>query len=308
MIENRYYEKGKKLDKNMIEAIQEQFNKMSKGQKMIANYIMDHYEQAAFLTAAKLGKAVGVSESTVVRFAGLMGYDGYGEFQEALATWIQNKLHTVQRNEIRYNKKNDSEILKGVLKTDAQNILDTLGSIDSDAFKSAVDMIMNARKVFIVGIRTCSPLAQYLAFYLNMVRDQVIVVNSSNASEMFEQMIRLNTEDTVIGISFPRYSIRTLKAMEFANERNAKLIAITDSEYSPMNMYASCKLLAKSNMISIADSLVAPMSVINALVVALCMKNHDEVNNNLKELEDVWENYQVYIKDEIAGVEEPPKE
>ena len=247
--------------------IDERYPKFSKGQKRLADYIKENYDKAAFLTAAKMGEAVGVSESTVVRFATQLGYKGYPEFQKALGELVRTKLNSIQRMEVTYGRIDRSEILATVLQSDIEKIKQTLESVDNHAFELAVDTI-----------------------------------NSS--SEIFEQLIRIGEEDVIIGISFPRYSMRTLKALEFASNRKAKVITLTDSVNSPMNLYSSCNLIAKSDMASIVDSLVAPLSVINALVVALCMKKQDDVIETLETLEDIWDEYQVYSRDELEPVED----
>lgn len=291
---------------DIITRMNEKFIKMSKGHKAVASYISDHYEQAVFMTAAKLGETVGVSESTVIRFAAGLGYDGYPEFQKELESWVKNKLNTVQKIGTKYGKSTQSEILDSVLHADIEKIQDTLVSLDAAAFEAAVDIILEAQTVYLVGVRSCEPLADFLHFYLNMIRGNIVLLKTTSVTEMFEQMIRISDKDAIIGISFPRYSMRTLKAMEFANDRNARVITVTDSIHSPMNLYSSCNLLARSDMVSIVDSLVAPLSLINALVVALCLKQPDVVKNNLEMLEDVWNNYQVYLNDEINFIDEEP--
>lgn len=282
------------------------FEQMSKSQKRIASYISDHYDQAVFMTAAKLGEALQISESTVVRFAMMLGYEGYPELQKALAEWVQSQLTDTQKLGVKYGNSTQSEILKSVLQSDMDKIRDTILHLDPSAFETAVDIILKARRVYITGLRSCEPLADFLQFYLNMVRGDVVTLKTTSMSETFEQMIRISERDAFIGISFPRYSMRTLKAMEFANDRNAKIISITDSIHSPMCMYSSCNLLARSDMVSIVDSLVAPLSVINALVVALCMKRPAEVKNSLHTLEEVWNSYQVYLNDEINFIDDEP--
>lgn len=289
---------------DIITRMNDRYVKMSKGHKAIAAYIFDHYEQAVFMTAARLGETVGVSESTVVRFASGLGYEGYPEFQNALEEWVKNKLNSVQKMGAKYGKSTKSEILHAVLNADIEKIQDTIVNLDAAAFETAVDTILEARCVYLVGVRSCEPLADFLHFYLNMIRGNIVQIKTTSVTEMFEQMIRINERDVIIGISFPRYSMRTLKAMEFANDRNAKVITITDSIHSPMNLYSSCNLLARSDMVSIVDSLVAPLSVINALVVALCMRSPDIVKRNLEMLEEVWNNYQVYQNDEINFIDE----
>lgn len=284
---------------DIISRMNEFYPTMSKSHRAIAAYISEHYDEAVFMTAAKLAEAVGVSESTVVRFASGLGFHGYPEFQETLAEWVKSKIGTMNRVSVTYGKSSHSEILQSVLTADQDKIQDTLVSLDPMTFEMAVEMILEAKDIYIVGVRSAEPLAAFLQFYLNMIRNHVYQVRTTSISEIFEQMLHLDGEDLVIGISFPRYSMRTLKAMEFANDRNAKVITITDSIHSPMNLYSSCNLLARSDSISIVDSLVAPLSVINALVVALCLKQKEQVRNNLTRLEDAWNNYQVYLNDEI---------
>lgn len=296
-IENRY---------DVITRINEHYGKMSKGQKAISAFIYDHYDQAVFMTAARLGETVGVSESTVVRYAMFIGYNGYPEFQRDLEDWVQNKINSVQKIGAKYGKSTQSEILTSVLQADIEKLQDTIQKLDPVAFETAVDIILEAKTVYVMGVRSCEPLAEFLNFYLNMIRGSVVLLKTTSISETFEQMIRIDGQDAMIGISFPRYSMRTLKAMEFANDRNAKVICITDSIHSPMCMYSSCNLFARSDMVSIVDSLVAPLSVINALVVAMCLKRPTEVKNSLHTLEEVWNNYQVYLNDEINFIDEEP--
>ncbi len=291
---------------NLIDQMNEKYSTMSKSQKAIAAYITEHYDQAVFMTAAKMGSVLGISESTVVRFATFMGFEGYPEFQKALEDWVQNQISSVQRVGVRYGNSTQSEVLKSVLSADIDKIQDTIDNLDPTAFEMAVQSILDARKVYIVGVRSCEPLAVFLHFYLSMIRPEVILLNTTSVSEMFEQMIRIDEKDLCIGISFPRYSMRTLKALEFAKDRNAKVITITDSTHSPMCMYSSCNLLARSDMVSIVDSLVAPLSLINALVVALCLKRPKEIKKYLEMLEDTWNNYQVYLNDEINFVKDEP--
>lgn len=284
---------------DLLNRINNKYSGMSKGQKLLAAYITDHYDKAVFLTAAKMGETVGVSESTVVRFATFLGYKGYPEFQGALEELVRNKLNSIQRMEVTYGHINQSKILESVLQSDAEKLKSTLEKIDHSAFELAVETILKAHRIYIVGIRSCAPLAGFLSFYLNLMFEDVRLLQTNSSSELFEQMLRIDEKDVIIGISFPRYSMRTLKALEFANNRSAKVITITDSIHSPMNLYSSCNLIADSDMASIVDSLVAPLSVINALIVALCMKKQTEVAGTLTSLEDIWEEYQVYEKDEI---------
>ena len=258
------------------------------------------------MTAAKMGQTLGISESTVVRFAASIGYDGYAELQKALEEWVKDKINSVQKMGVKYGGSTQSEILTSVMNADMEKIQDTISNLDPAAFETAVDTILEAENIYIIGLRSCEPLADFLQFYLNMIRGNVKLIKTTSVTEIFEQMIRIGEKDAIIGISFPRYSMRTLKAMEFANDRNAKVITITDSVHSPMNLYSSCNLCARSDMVSIVDSLVAPLSVINALVVALCMKSPDRAKESLQLLEDAWNNYQVYLNDEINFIDEEP--
>ena len=284
--------------------IEEKYRDLSKGQKRVAEYVLDNYDKAVFLTAARLGEVVGVSESTVVRFATQLGYKGYPEFQKALEELVRNRLNSIQRMKVTYGRISQSQILETVLQSDIEKIKQTLNGIDHSAFNQAIDTILNARKIYVLGIRSCAPLAAFMSFYLNLLCDNVIAVNTNSSSEIFEQLIRIGEEDVIIGISFPRYSQRTLKALEFASKRKAKIITLTDSVHSPINIYSSCNLIARSDMASIVDSLVAPLSVVNALIVALCMKKQEEVIGTLETLEQIWGEYQVYSGDELNRIED----
>ena len=284
--------------------IEEKYRDLSKGQKRVAEYVLDNYDKAVFLTAARLGEVVGVSESTVVRFATQLGYKGYPEFQKALEELVRNRLNSIQRMKVTYGRISQSQILETVLQSDIEKIKQTLNGIDHLAFNQAIDTILNARKIYVLGIRSCAPLAAFMSFYLNLLCDNVIAVNTNSSSEIFEQLIRIGEDDVIIGISFPRYSQRTLTALEFASKRKAKIITLTDSVHSPINIYSSCNLIARSDMASIVDSLVAPLSVVNALIVALCMKKQEEVIGTLETLEQIWGEYQVYSGDELNRIED----
>lgn len=292
-------------DNELLPRIQESYAHLSKGQKRLADYVCENYDKAVFLTAAKLGEIVGVSESTVVRFATQLGYKGYPGFQKALEELVRNKLNSIQRMEVTYGRISQSEILETVLQSDIEKIKLTLAGIDQKVFELAIDTLLSARRIYVLGIRSCAPLAAFLSFYLNLICDNVTLVNTNSSSEIFEQLIRISEEDVIVGISFPRYSMRTLKALEFASNRQAKVITLTDSVHSPMTLYSSCNLIARSDMASIVDSLVAPLSVINALVVALCMKKQDDVVDTLETLEKIWGEYQVYSGDELNHVGDP---
>lgn len=291
---------------DVLSRIQERYDHMSKSHKVIAGYILEHYDQAVFMTAARLGETLSVSESTVVRFASGLGYAGYPEFQKALEECVQGKLSNIQKMDAKYGRSTQSEILTSVITADIEKLQHTIHNLDSVAFETAVNIILEAETIYIMGLRSNEPLAAFLHFYLNMIRGNVVLLNTTSVTETFEQMIRISEKDCFIGISFPRYSMRTLKAMEFANDRNSKVIAITDTVHSPMNLYSSCNLFARSDMVSIVDSLVAPLSVINALVVALCLKCPQDVKRNLEMLEETWNNYQVYLNDEIDFINDEP--
>lgn len=268
----------------------------SKGQKLIAKYINEHYDKAAFMTASKLGNTVGVSESTVVRFAVELGFEGYPELQKALQEMIRNKLTAVQRIEVTNDRIGKADIFSSVLNSDIEKIRLTLEEQDRDNFEKAVDSLINSKKIYILGVRSAASLAGFMGFYFNLIFDNVRLVNTTSVSEMFEQILRLQEGDVLIGISFPRYSKKTIQALRFAKDRNAKVIAITDSKMSPLAQYADNLLLARSDMASFVDSLVAPLSLINALIVAVAMKKKNEVSETFTELERIWDDYQVYEK------------
>ncbi len=292
------------MSENVLEQIKEGISGFSKSNKKLAHYIIENTDEAAFATAARLGQNVGISESTVVRFAVRLGYKGFPQFQQALTEVLKNRLNRVSRIDIKNETLSHSKILEYVMTGDAGKITETYNNVDDKAFEAAVETILAAKKIYVIGVRSSAPLAQFLSFYLRMAVDNVELVTTNSSSEMFEQMIHVCEQDAVIGISFPRYSMRTLKAMEFANNRNAKVVAITDSIHSPMNLYSSCNLFARTDMATIVDSLVAPMSLINALIVAVCIRNSRKVVHNLEELGKVWEDYQVTNNDEINYLDE----
>ncbi len=278
---------------DLMRMIQMKFPRLSKGQKLIAEYILKHYDKAAFMTAAKLGNSVGVSESTVVRFANQLGYDGYPELQKALQELIKNKLTTAQRIELSNDFMSHNNVLKGVLKSDIDNIRTTLEKINYDAFENAVNSILKAKKIYIVGLRSSAALADFLGFYLNLILDNVKIV-SYGMSDIFEQMLTLSEDDCLIGIGFPRYAMRTVEVLTFAKSRNADVIAITDSVLSPLATRADHTLIAESNMASFVDSLVAPLSVINSLIISVGLKEKNKISKTFNDLETVWQQYQVY--------------
>lgn len=283
---------------DLITKIQSELPGFSKGQKQIARFILEHYDKAAFMTASRLGVTVGVSESTVVRFATELGYDGYPHLQRALQEMIRNKLTSVQRMEVAGDRMGGRDVLQTVLHADTDMIRVTLDEIDRDAFQGAVDALMGAKRIYILGVRSSSALASFLGFYFNLLFENVTLVHTNSVSEIFEHVLRVGPGDVLFGISFPRYSKRTLSAMKYARDRGARVIALTDSQLSPLARGADHVLLARSDMASFVDSLVAPLSVINALIVAVGMSRRDEIEQTFNKLERIWEEYDVYEKPE----------
>jgi DNA-binding MurR/RpiR family transcriptional regulator len=281
---------------DLIKKIQEHNKNFSKGQKLIASFIINNYDKAAFMTAAKLGEVVGVSESTVVRFAIELGYDGYPKLQKVLQELIKSKLTSVQRIEVSSNRINEGNILRSVLQSDLEKLKVTIEEIDDVSFNKIVESILGAKKIYILGVRSSAPLASFLGFYFNLIFDNIRLVHTTSVSEMFEQIVRASEGDVVIGISFPRYSKRTIKAMQFAKDRGATTVAITDSMESPLALNSDYSLTARSDMASFVDSLVAPLSVINALIVAIGMRRKEHVYDTFEKLEKIWDEYQVYEK------------
>ncbi|MCY6372552.1 MurR/RpiR family transcriptional regulator [Clostridium ganghwense] len=280
-------------NQDLMRTIQMKFPRLSKGQKLIAEYILKHYDKAAFMTAAKLGTSVGVSESTVVRFANELGFSGYPKLQKALHDLIKNKLTTVQRIELSNNLINQENALKGVLKADMENIRATLEKINHKDFEEIVNCIFEAKRIYIIGLRSSTVLAEFLGYYLNVMLDNVKIVKHG-ISDAIDQMINITDEDLVIGIGFPRYSARTIEALSYVQNKGTKVVAITDSLLSPLATRAEYTLIAQSNMASFVDSLVAPLSVINALIVAVGLREKEKISSTYKELEGIWEEYQVY--------------
>lgn len=284
------------MHRDILTTIQTELPHFSKGQKLIGRYILENYDKAAFMTASRLGKTVDVSESTVVRFAAELGYDGYPAMQRALQEMIRSKLTTVQRIEVSNDRMCGQDLLNRVLQSDMENIRRTMERLNREEFTQVVEAIVHARRVYIVGVRSSAALASFLAFYLNLIFDEVRLVQTTLASEMFEQMLRVGKGDVVIGISFPRYSTRTVRAMEFARDQQATVVALTDSDLSPLYETAQYRLLAKSDMASFVDSLVAPLSIINALIVAVGRMWEQEVTATFGRLEQIWDEYEVYEK------------
>jgi DNA-binding MurR/RpiR family transcriptional regulator len=284
------------MQTNLLTAIENQFDGFSKGQKAIAGYILEHYEKAAYMTAAKLGALVNVSESTVVRFANELGFDGYPALQTALRELVRTNLTSFQRVEVSDSIIGDREVLDQILMSDAEKIRHTLDSIDRDAFNAAVDSIVGAKRVYIIGVRSSAMLAGFLHYNLQMAFDNLTLVQTTSGNEMFEQIMRVGEGDVVVAISFPRYSKRIIKAVEFAKKNGADVVALTDRETSPIAREADQLLTANSDMASFVDSLVAPLSIINAIVVSVGRKKKEELTARLKKLEEIWDEYDVYDK------------
>lgn len=283
---------------NLMTKIDEASPNFSKGQRRIASYIQNHYDKAAFMTAAKLGETVGVSESTVVRFAVEVGYEGYPQLQKALQELIRNRLTSVQRMEVASQRIGDGDVLTKMLHTDIEMLRRTIEEIDQAAFDQAVNDIIKARKIYLMGTRSAAALADFMSFYFRHIFDDVRQIGASNTSAIFEQILRIGDEDIFIGITFSRYSKRTLKAASFAKASGAKVIAITDSLSAPIAEIADIVLVARSDMASFVDSLVAPLSVINALIVAIGVQKSEEVAGVYETLETIWDEDSVYEKDD----------
>ena len=287
-----------KQNDDVLKRIETHYPTLSKGQKRLADYICAHYDKAVYLTAARLGKEVGVSESTVVRFALELGYGGYPELQSALEEVVRNRLTSVQRIDVSGERIDARHILQSVLKSDRQNLKETLETADEEEFGRTVAMLKNARRIYVLGVRSCAALASFLGFYLNFICEDVRLIHTNSVSETFEQMLSVSDKDVFVGISFPRYSKRTARVMEFARARGCACIAITDSEQSPLASLADAILMCRSNMLSFADSLVAPLSMINALIVALSHEKQSEIRQSLSDLETIWKEYEVYDSEE----------
>lgn len=284
-----------KDSKYLISHIQSQYTRFSKGQKLIAQYILKNYDKVAFMTACKLGEAVGVSESTVVRFANALGYSGYPKLQDALQEVIKNKLTTVQRVDMVKEFNDDSAILKKIVKSDMDNIKDTLEEIDEKAFEEAANRILKAKRIYIVGMRSSFTIAQYLGFYLGIILDSVHVIRT-DMGDAFEQVVKINEDDVLIAISFPRYSKKSYQIVSYAKEKGAHIVSLTDSTFAPVASFTDNLLLVKSNMVSFVDSLVPALSIANALIVSVGMKEKEDIKQHFDDLEAIWEKYSVYDK------------
>lgn len=284
------------MERDILAQMQKESKSFSKGQRQIAKYISENYDKAAFMTAGKLGKTVGVSESTVVRFASELGYDGYPGMRRALQDMIRNRLTAVQRIEVAREQIGHDNILDAVLGADMEKLQVTRDEVDKDSFNAAVDAILKARNIYIVGMRSSTSLANFMGFYLNQMLDNVHLVHDTSVSEVYEQVFRIREGDVFIGISYPRYSSKTIKAMQFAKSTGATVIGITDGNSSPFVSVADIILFAKSDMVSFLDSLVAPMSLINALIVAIGYERPEKLEDTYHRLETIWSEYDVYEK------------
>lgn len=285
----------------LLTIIKERYPSLSKGQKKIADFICAHYDKAAFMTASAIGRTVDVSESTVVRFAGELGYNGYPALQKVMQEMMKSRLTSVQRIAVASQRMTEDNVIEKVLTNDIELIRKTLACVNKDDFDEAVSAINHARKIYIIGVRSSAALASFIAFYFNLVYDNVVLVDTSGASERFESLFRINEADVCIAVTFPRYSKQTINSLQFVSERHAKIIAITDSDQTIIADLADCLLIAKSDMVSFIDSLVAPLSLINALIVAATSNKKNEITRNFDRLEQIWDKYQVYEKDDANG-------
>ena len=286
------------MKRDILRVIEENMDGFSKGQRQIARYLLVHYDKAAYMTAAKLGAEVSVSESTVVRFVMELGYVGYPEFQKALQELIRTKLTALQRVEVTNHLIGEGDVLEKVLQANVENIRHTMDGISRAAFRDAVDAMVHARNIYIMGVRSSAMLADFLAYSLQMVFDNVHLVESGGGNDMFRQMIAMGEGDVLVAISFPRYSKRVIKAVEFARNAGADVVALTDSPESPIAPAAAQLLVAQSDMASYVDSLVAPLSIINAIIVAVSRAREEAVKSRLTALEHIWDEYDVYDKNQ----------
>ena len=280
--------------KNLLSLINEQKSGFSKGQRLIAGFITEHYDKAAFMTASKLGSTVGVSESTVVRFATELGYDGYPKMQKAMQEMIRDKLTSVQRIEVTQSRMSGGNVLESVLNKDIEKIRRTLEETSKEDFENAVIAVSRAKTIYIFAVRSSAALASFLGYYYSLIFENVKVISNCGETEVYEKLFRISSDDVIIGISFPRYSNAAIQAMTFAKKRGAKVIALTDSMASPLVSVSDYVLIAKSDMAAVVDSLVAPLSMINALIVATVLNMESEVKHTFGMLESIWQEYDVY--------------
>ena len=284
------------MNYDILTVLQEKAAGFSKGQRRIAQYITESYDKAAFMTANRLGKTVGVSESTVVRFAVDLGFDGYPSMQKAMQEMVLNRLTSVQRIEVANDRLGDQDVISMVLHSDMEKLRQTEETIDRDQFAAAVNAILKAKRVYILGVRSVAPLANFLGYYLNYMFNNVHVVSGFSAGEMFEKIVGVNSEDVVIAFSFPRYSSSTTKGAQYCRSAGATVIGFTDSKLSPLGQCCDYTLIAKSDMVSLVDSLVAPLSIVNALIVAIAARREKELSQTFANLERIWDEYNVYEK------------
>ena len=286
------------MSKSVLQTIRAGMDTFSKGQKRIAAFILDNYDRAAFMTAAKLGETASVSESTVVRFAAQLGYDGYPDMQNALQELIRGRLTSIQRIQVSRDQMTGSDILGSVMQRDMNSIHDVIERLDREEFERVVDKLLNAKHIYILGVRSSSFLAGYLNFYLHLIFKNVTLVQSSAAGEIYEQLVHIGPGDVLVSISFPRYSKMAIHAVEFACRRGGDVVAVTDSPMSPMYKMASASLLASSDMISFVDSMAAPLSLLNALILAVGQQRRDDLSATLAEMEQVWSKYSIFGKED----------
>ena len=289
------------MKSDIMALLQEKAPEFSKGQKKIAQYIMESYDKAAFMTANRLGKNVGVSESTVVRFAVDLGFDGYPSMQKAMQEMVLNRLTSVQRIEVANDRLGDQDVISMVIHSDMEKLRQTGETVNREEFYAAVNSILKAKRVYILGVRSVAPLATFLGHYLNYMFNNVHVVTGYSTGEMFEKIVGVNSEDVVIAFSFPRYSASTTKAAKYCRSAGATVIGFTDNTSSPLGQCCDHVLVAKSDMVSLVDSLVAPLSIVNALIVAIASKREKELSRTFENLERIWEEYHVYEK-QVDGV------
>ena len=286
------------MNHDILMLLQEKYTTFSKGQRRIAKYITEAYDKAAFMTANKLGKTVGVSESTVVRFAVDLGFDGYPSMQKAMQEMILNRLTSVQRIEVADDRIGNQDVVSMVIQSDVEKLRQTAENLSREEFNAAVQAILNAKRVYILGVRSTAPLAEFLGYYLNYMFNNVHVITGCGTSEMFEKIVGVDSRDVVIAFSFPRYSSATTKGAQYCRSTGATVIGITDNRESPLGQSSDHVLCAKSDMVSLVDSLVAPLSVVNALIVATAAKRKEELHRTFEALEQIWDQYNVYEKQE----------
>lgn len=281
---------------DISERIRAIYSTLSKGQKKIANAVLHDYDKVAYLTAAKLADLVGVSESTVVRFADELGFEGYSQFQLAVQELVRIKLTPNQRIEITKQRIGRGDVIDTVMESDINKIKHTLEGLDRNAFSQAVDAILDARTIYVTGARSSEPIARLLAYNLSLIFDNVKLVVPTSSAEVFEQMYSVSSEDVVIAFSFPRYSSKMINGVKFARQKEASVVAFTDSIVSPIAEFANCLLIAQSDMASFMDSLVAPLSIINAIIIEITSRREQQITERFDALEKLWDEYEVYAK------------